>query len=375
METAFPHIESQRVSALNLDDLRTEVAKSSTTKAFPLSDGALRYVAAVYDPRDVNEEPFIPTQVQLSAKRHYFARGSFSTGATGVGFIIANLSWTNDTPQVLVTTAASVGGVATALSAFTGTSSVANNSEFVAASFGSGAALLQGRTVGCAIYVKYADTELKRGGDMILFEEPNHNDISAYTYNSILGFPTARRVTISNKWQHVCYSPNSMAETNFVPNRGGLWNGSSLPWMLAVPITSAGAPCSFDFAVDSWVEIAGATVRGQTMSYNDPVGYGVVQSGMNMAGQLDSYIGIHGFVSQIHASMANTSGVTISGAARGNWVGLLSYLPQIAALAMPLIKAGVKAFAKKNPNSSTAKVLADQKAAKQAKAEKKKKTG
>ncbi len=179
-----------------------------------LSDPSLRWMAALYDPRTCAEEPCVPHGVNLSQKMKVFARGSLSTGTTGFGFIALApflMAASNMSP---VTTSVS-GSLMSATTALSSVASVANansNSQFVAGNFGTGVGTLQYKLVGCAIYVRYAGTELNRGGDMVLVEEPNHNTLFNYTYTTAMGLDYAKRVSVSNEWSRVCYTPNSDTE-------------------------------------------------------------------------------------------------------------------------------------------------------------------
>lgn len=313
-----------------------------------LGDCALRYMASLYDPRSVHEESWVPENSMLSQKAVVFTRGSFSTGTTGFGGITTTPQPWNDVASTSATSATSVGGAATILASFTNQSSSAPNGQFASTQCGlntAGSGLVTWRVVSQAIYVKYAGTELNRGGDMILFEEPSHGDSYQYSYNTALALDGAKRVPVTNEWQHVSWAP--------VPINGGASSSttsetafSGLPSVpgrrnLAVFVNSAGNPQPFDFEVYSHVEYVGAPARSSSISFNDPIGYSAIVGAAMMFQQLDSVLGIEGFVRAVEAQLNNQS-LPRTEPPHANFVGLLPFLPKLAEMVGPVLKGALK---------------------------------
>jgi hypothetical protein len=297
-----------------------------------LSDPSLRWMAALYDPQVCAEEPAVPSSTQLSQKVKVFSRGSFACGTTGVGFVTLrpNTMLTNDAQIASMTSASSGGNTASALSAFTNQSNVTgSNSPFSNSAYGATVNLLAWKLVGCVLKVKYAGTELNRGGDMLLFESPNHSSLSSLTYTTMMGFDFTKRIAIDNEWHWVCWTPSFESETQF----SVATPSSSAPDELAVVINAAGvAGAPFDYEAWAWFEVVGTNARGASLSFNDPIGYGAVLGAVNQFQQLDSVVGSHGFVAAVEEQLNNMSGVAITATHQQNWAGLAAFLPALKEL-------------------------------------------
>lgn len=309
---------------------------SPSTRVPYLGDTALRYAACLYDPRNVFESCSIPEKAEYSQKTKLFSRGSFATGTTGVGFLYAGPTGASDSSVGAYSIATSVGTQATQFGAFTNLTAVQGmNSPYVAADFSGGVNQVKGRVVGWSLYVKYAGTNLNEGGNMVLFEEPQHQSVASFTYNNLLTFDNARRVPVSDEWQNVCWMPVTGAETEFTLTFGGAANPS-----LCVAIVSAAAAQPFDYEIWEHCEFVSNRARSATLSFNDPIGYAAIDGAGDMFGQLDSHLGMQGFVDAIHAQLLNQS-LPSTVRAQDNWVGLLSFLPQLAHLAAPILKGAI----------------------------------
>lgn len=313
-------------------------------KTTKLSDAALRYMSALYDPKNCPEEASVPSETQLSLKLKTFGRGSFATGTSGYGGIVVQpLAMLANNIQFAAATAAnSVGGAAANFSGGSGTftnltSLGSNNSPYALAAFGQGVGLLGWKLVGCALYVKYAGTELNRGGDMILVEDPSHQSLLPQSYNSVMGFDYSKRVPITEDWQHVCATPSESLDTDFTYGTLSNWNTGELPY-LACFINSAGATQPFDYEIYCIFEVVGTTARGATISFNDPIGFAAVTGAADQLQQLDSVVGMSGFVRCVEDQLRNMTGLPQNCTSVQNWAGLTTFLPQLAELAMPILK-------------------------------------
>jgi len=328
-----------------------------------LSDTSLRYMSALYDPRSVGEGAWVPHQTGMSQKTRVYCRGSMATGTTGYGFITVapSLGVANDLNPIVYTVSGSVWNPSTSISSATGTAGsglVTNapyNSSLMSPSTSPG---LQYKIVGCAIYVKYADTELNRGGDMVLIEEINHRSLAQYSYTAALGQDYSKRVSVSNDWQRVCFTPNSDAEAEFAPSPNG---GSLSNPFLGIIVNSASASRAFDFEVNWVVEYLGQQARAPSISFEDPIGYRAVTGAADQFMQLDSVLGLDGFIRSVEEQLLNFSGVGSTSTHQQNWAGLLPFLPHLASLAPLAIKAvktAVKAVSSGSSISEAAKIAA-----------------
>jgi len=320
---------------LSTSSSTSEVATAPAKVAARLSDAACRWMAGLYDPRATAEEVSVPHGIQLSQKVKTFIRGSFSTGTTGYGFISVSpqAMLTSDQAPATWTTANSVGTGADAQSNFTlqAGNTVFANSTFQAASYGlSSTNLLTWKLAGCALYVKYAGTELNRGGDMVLTEQPGHATLSGSSYTGILGFDFSKRVSVTNEWQHINWTPNSDAECEWSPASPIV---ASFPRCLTIMAASAGSPQPFDFEIYCCFEVVGQLARSATLSFEDPIGYSAILGASNQYQQLDSVLGADGFVHAVEDQLANMSGVGRNATHRQNWAALAAFLPALASIA------------------------------------------
>lgn len=296
-----------------------------------LSDPTLRYIAALYDPRQCYEAASVPVQSQYSQKSRIFVRGQLSTGTTGYGFITAKPNAANDNGSVTYTGPTSVMTSATLLSAATLTTTADNNSSYASAAITGASNTLTTRIVAAGLYVRYAGTELNRGGDILLFEEPNHLNAQSYSFNSMLGQDATKRIPVTSEWVHVSFTPNTVAEATFVGSQYGPFNSNSN--CLAIALASATASAQpFDFEYYQHVEYVGSTARSSTVSFDDVVGHSLVSGACTMFSQLDCTLGLDGFMRAIHAQASNMSGAKVVGAVHGNYVGLLPFLPLLKQL-------------------------------------------
>lgn len=359
--TAYPVLdavdENQLMSA---NRVAAHINRTASDPGVRLSDPTLRWIAALYDTRQCLESAAAPLQTAYSEKTTMFCRGQFNTGTTGFGYAIVSPTAAADLTNVTVTGASSVGVASTVLSAYTVLTNVLNNSSYSNSSFVAGANSLQGKVTAITLYVRYAGTVNNMGGDYLLVEEPNHNDLNAnYSYNSCLAMQNSKRVPISKEWVSVSYTPNSIAELAF--GSSSRIPGVNANYILGIMVSSALAGMPFEFEMHAKWEINGAPARASTITFEDVIGASLVMSAANMCGQLDCSLGLDGFMAAIHAQAQNLSTNLIRGAPRGNWAGLLPLLPKLASLVLPsLATIGgklLKSLGKKKPNEDPVGVI------------------
>lgn len=311
----------------------------------PLSDTSLRYVASLCRPDLAEEDAWVPYQTRSSEFNRCFSRGSFSTGTTGFGFVTINTTVVSDTSPGSASTAASVMTAATTISAATAPVALPNlNSRYTTAEVTSGSSPVQVQLVGLLLKVKYAGTELNRGGDMLLFETPNHEATGGYSYNTAMGADNCRRVGVSNDWQYVAWSPiNEATELNWLAAATATGVNNTL---LAIFVNSAGASQPFDFEVWEVFRAVGVICRGRVETFVDPIGAPVIFAAARGIMQLDSTFGIGGFMRSIHAQFQNVSCVKCTGAPRGNFLGLAPFLPALLSGAAAIGKFALPALKK-----------------------------
>jgi hypothetical protein len=258
-----------------------------------------------------------------------FSRGSFSSGAAGVGYVNAGLTPTSDGNPITKTSSTSAGTSATNQAAFTNLQVANVNGPYTRAQFAGSQPLLF-RPVGAALYVRYAGTELNRGGDIVLVGGGDSSDLSPYSMDTSLNRDGVKRIPMDSEWHHVC----------FVPDQDDIEDWAAAQWspqMVAFVNSATGGPQPFEYEFYAWYEVKGDVCRAKTASYEDRVGYDCIQAGASMYNQLDSELGLDGFIRAIHAQQMQTSGVRMVGAPAGNWAGLLAFLPALASLVGPAL--------------------------------------
>nr|UHS71795.1 MAG: hypothetical protein [Permutotetraviridae sp.] len=304
-----------------------------------LSDVSCRYMAALYDPRTMSEEASVPNDTSLSQKVKVSSRGSFSTGTTGYGYIAVQPTCmlTNNAAPGTATTATSAGGAPSLGNAYTNTASVGvANSPWAQATYGSGPGKLTWKLVSCALYVKYAGTELNKGGDIILIEEPTNKSLLVYSYNTAMNYDFAKRVPVTGDWVHVSFTPGGAPNGTVAPVTTSYSNGDPTAvgsLTLGAFVNSAGAAQPYDYEIFACFEVLGDTVRSATSSYADPIGFSAISAAADQYMQLDSVLGIDGFLHGVENQLDNMSGVGKNAQHVQNWAGLAAFLPQIADIA------------------------------------------
>lgn len=209
----------------------------------------------------------LPTQ-----KNRYKLKGTGSTGTTGIGYLTGSAyAPANNGAAVTFTNAASVGGLATAINAFTFVGNQAfPNSPYQLLDFSSGSVLY--RTCGAAIRVRFKGTLLNSGGTVYAFRSPTNSDITGYAPSDIIPLDQCKAYPLEpNVWTTVHWKVATPADQQFtgtVP--------SNLQMVLII-VSATGSPQPFEFEAVQFNELVGSAVPGKTVSHSDPVGFGAVQ--------------------------------------------------------------------------------------------------
>jgi hypothetical protein len=218
------------------------------------------------------------------------------------------------------------------------------NSRYTTAELTSSVSPVAVQQVGLLLKVKYAGTELNRGGDMLLFETPNHESTGGYSYNTAMGADNCRRVSVSNEWQYVAWS--TINEASELQWSSAAYSTGVANSTLCIFVNSAGASQPFDFELWSIFRAVGVICRGRVETFVDPIGAPVIFAAARGIMQLDSTFGIGGFMRSIHAQFQNVSCVRCNGAPRGNFLGLAPFLPAILSGAAAIGKFALPALKK-----------------------------
>ena len=148
---------------------------------------AAHYLACLVDPFTCEPGVCIPADIfpLPSQKIKVFARGKFALGTSGIGFIQACPTVSNNhvTTAAVVTSATSVGNAAAAFTGFTATVPVQiSQIPYTDAQILS---TVHARIVSYGIRVKYSGKLLDRGGVCVGMEDPDHLDMTSLSYNTM----------------------------------------------------------------------------------------------------------------------------------------------------------------------------------------------
>jgi hypothetical protein len=184
---------------------------------FYLSPCAKDYLRALTDPFAVQGHPCVPDAYDVPSRKFTtVARGMFSAGTLGVGYIVVspqmygnnqfNAALTDSTfNEAIIRLDTTLTGVSTTNLYIQAPYSTLDIPEGVLA-----------RLVGFGIRARYIGTELNRGGRIIPFRFLS-NTTSSNTASSfdILGIATNRAQPMTRKWHTVCYVPSSSNDFQF----------------------------------------------------------------------------------------------------------------------------------------------------------------
>lgn len=271
---------------------------------FKLGHCAGKYAESLANPFTGPADACFPvTPACLSRKMRVFIRSQIGIGTGGAGFACMQpLAGNNG-----AITAGNIGTAAAYISSTTyaGTTSTGipgldpatagvlalnHNGDYQIGAFGAQA--IQARLVSMGMRVRYASTELNRGGRVILLEDPEHADYSpGASQSNILGNEKAKEHKVGTDWITLCQTgPVQPNEYDYVPNAYTPALSGTVPnfYMLAVLQSTAGNIFDVEFFWN--FEVAGRNVRGKTASEADDMGVGVVLGAIKSVNdnQLDS---------------------------------------------------------------------------------------
>jgi hypothetical protein len=209
-----------------------------------------------------------------SLKQKVFAIGTAHTGTAGVGFVTfrPQNATANDAPSVWYTTPAYALTNITHASA----SIAYSNSPITMAQISPDITTV--RVVGAGIRVRYGGTELNRGGFKVCLVDPTHQSLEGRDEASLNSEVQTRRLAVTRQWTTMLYRPVNDTETSFTGNITGLPTG----YMGALFVSPDPSVSElFEWEAFTVVEYQGSTMRGQTHTNPDPVGYAAVSAVAN----------------------------------------------------------------------------------------------
>jgi len=235
-----------------------------------LSPCAEEYLYSLENPFTSSGRECVPMLPSFpSRKMKVWAKGSLTIGTGGWGFIYANPAAANNLACIAFS-GATFTGSAFAFSG-TGVTTATNNSDYTASQFTSAAGNLQCRLVSFGIRAFYSGTELTKGGEFRVIEEPNHADLTALSAINLDGYDKTCKFQMTRKWICVTYHPIFPTDLDYAASGQPLGTNSFLGILI-----NASAANTFDWEYYCNFEVIGAIARGKTPSVTDTVGVDAV---------------------------------------------------------------------------------------------------
>jgi hypothetical protein len=158
-----------------------------------------------------------------------------------------------------------------------GTTVVASNSQFNSSDLGTSTASIQYRIVAAGLRIRYAGTELNRGGIVAGVQMPDHGSIIGATMVSVQSMDEHQTFRPGNGWITLTYQPSNANEVEFVNSISTVFTGNS-SYSMAFVITDPGVSIGFEFEGAIVVEYTGSPARGKSSSPGDEQGFSAVSS-------------------------------------------------------------------------------------------------
>lgn len=243
-----------------------------------LSPCARDYARSIVNPFTTPPTCIPSSPAIYSLKAKVFSRGVFSTSTTnGFGWIaVEPFAAPSNQPKYVAYTDGSytLNTISTA-GATVGVAYATSNSNFNTAAFGTTTATATFRIVSCGLRIRYAGTELNRGGSAIAFVDPTHSDNTGRGYADVLAELGAVRLPIDRQWKTIVYRPVLTKEYEYGHTLTDVRNSIFMLFIVQAPTLDSSV---YEYEAYTNFEVNGVNVRGMTPTHIDPVGIAGVQT-------------------------------------------------------------------------------------------------
>lgn len=281
-----------------------QMVSTQFSHEYQLGHCAQKYAASLADPFSGPPDACMPvTPACLSRKVRAFIRTQLVTSSTsGDGFATmqplaandgATAPGTTGTAAAYTSSSTYVGGGGAGIPALnTATAGVIannHNGDYATSAF-SGVGV-QCRLVSMGMRLRYAGTELNRGGRIVFLEDPEHNTLTSTNLVNLLAQEKAKEHKIGNDWIALCSTgPVIPQEYDYVASAQFPFGSVTALHYLGAYIRSAALNQVFDVEFFWNWEFTGQNARGKTPSEADDAGVGVVLGAIKSMNdnQLDS---------------------------------------------------------------------------------------
>jgi len=211
----------------------------------------------------------------LSQKVRVWGKGVFQCGTANCGYVVINPVLGIASDQVSIyATANNFTGTSYTFPAPTGVFGSNTNAPFTTAQIGPGATQACFRIVSCGLRIRYAGTELNRGGYVVGFVDPTQSGLGGRGIASIDGEELSRRFPVTREWLTLLYRP--VVDTDLTYNDSASFAGNAAnDWYMGFILDSLTSN-AFEYEAFWVLEYQGRNVRGMTTTAHDPVGFAAV---------------------------------------------------------------------------------------------------
>lgn len=247
----------------------------TSQKCVQMSAACSAYCHALCDPFDAAPCGVPLSPIVMTQKTKVYAKGICYTGTAGFGYVNARPCGgaANNSGAVFYSDASYPGNVVHNGTSGTGQLVAVTNSPFATSDFGIGSASVSYRIVAFGLRVRYAGTELNRGGTKVCLVDPTHDAIAGRTMTALLSDPQATKLPITRAWTSLIWQPIRSDEFLFTSEFVG---SAHMAVLFNSPDTALNQP--FEWEAYGIYEFQGSPARAQTRTLSDPVGFAAVQS-------------------------------------------------------------------------------------------------
>jgi len=167
----------------------------------------------------------------------------------------------------------------------TGIGSAQSNSDYTVAQLAVLPTGIKGRIVAFGLRIRYASTELNRGGIVLGIQTPNHTTLTGLNFSGIDSYECSGRFRPGQSWITTLYCPAYQEELVYSSNLGSQSSADFTVGYVRQPIlgfniSSPAAATSLNFEYEAFgiYEFQGRDVRGMLPSLADPAGFAAVQT-------------------------------------------------------------------------------------------------
>jgi hypothetical protein len=165
-----------------------------------------------------------------------------------------------------------------------------SDSEYTVAQYNNTTTGISYRIVAAGLRIKYAGTNLNKGGIIRAIQDQSHDPITGQTQTQIGAEDVSSTFTpSSSKWTTILYSPVSNSDLNFsttVPNVAAASAADTFYMGFAI---QAAASCTVTFEAECVFEVFGRNVRGMTYSGVDLPGFSAVHNATSMGSRVRAH--------------------------------------------------------------------------------------